>query len=146
MERIVRKTKTSTYAGIALWTFAVGCSSQASNPMSSAPVIPTDAASDCIQSGAAACDATITAMCTRFTQCCATLTTCESWATDMARCKAHWVEGGLNCASPTYSDKTVCASLTAECQGDIPLIACTDAANGTANWPASCGVFWGQFR
>src|SRR5258706_9636348 len=143
MDKIAKKT--STYAGIALWTFAVGCSSQASNPMSSAQVVPTDAG-DCTQSGAAACDATITAMCTRFTQCCATLTTCESWATDMARCKAHWVEGGLNCASSTYADKAVCASLTMECQSDIPLIACTDAANGTANWQASCGTFWGQFR
>ena len=142
MDRIM--TRTSIYSGIACWALAVGCSSQAADSAKS-PLATSDA-SDCTQSGASACSDAITAMCSRFTQCCATITTCESWAKDMTTCKAHWVETGLDCSSPTYAGKTVCESLTTECQQDIPTIACSDAANGTANWPASCATFWNQFQ
>src|SRR5258708_1538706 len=115
--------KTSTYAGIALWAF--GCSSSGSTSSAGGQLMPGDAGEVCDQPGAGACDGMLTAMCTRFTGCCASLASCEAWATDMARCKAHWVETGLNCASPKYSSRMVCASLTTECQNDVPLIACT---------------------
>jgi hypothetical protein len=100
----------------------------------------------CNQPGPAACDAAIGAMCQRIAQCCSSLSSCEAWATDLGRCKAHFAEGGFNCASPEFAGKTVCASLTDQCQGDVPLVACTDLGIGTANWPASCNTLWKQFE
>ena len=142
MGRILKRT--STYAGIALWV--LGCSSSTPASSTTNPVTSGNGGEVCNQSGAGACDSTIGVMCTRFTQCCASSTSCQPWATDMARCKAHWVETGLNCASAEFTSKMVCPTATMDCQDDIPLLACTDVANGTANWPASCGTFWRQFR
>ncbi len=140
MGRIARKVLTC--AGIAL--SAWGCSSSGSTSTSQLAVSAD--AGDCTQSGAAACDSTLTVMCARFTQCCATVASCQPWATDMARCKARWVESGINCAAPSFASKMACSTVTSDCQEDIPLVACTDVANGTANWPATCSAFWAQFR
>jgi hypothetical protein len=85
-------------------------------------------------------------MCLRFGQCCQSITSCDPWATDIGRCKAHFAQAGLNCASSEFTSKLVCASVTNECQNDVPLISCSDIALGTANWPASCSTFWTQFR
>jgi hypothetical protein len=136
--------RTLTYAGIALW--ALGCSSSSPTSSSGGQVTALDGGELCNQPGAGACDSTLGAMCARFTQCCAGVTSCQPWATDLARCKAHWVETGINCASAEFANKVVCPSSTTYCQEDIPLVACTDVTNGTANWPASCGAFWSQFR
>jgi hypothetical protein len=103
-----------------------------------------DAETPCNQTGAAACDGALAAMCQRFGQCCQAIGSCEPWATDLSRCKAHFIESGVNCASPEFSEM-VCESVTAKCQGDIPLVACSDLAFGTANWPSSCRTFWKQF-
>src|SRR5437016_6313818 len=125
MGRTVKRTLTC--AGIALW--ALGCSSSSPTASSGGQVTVADGGTVCNQAGAAACDSTLGAMCARFIQCCAGVASCQPWATDLGRCKAHWVEAGINCASAEFTSKLVCPSSTTYCQEDIPLVACTDVNN-----------------
>lgn len=102
----------------------------------------------CAESGEAACDDALTALCNRWVQCCdaADAPECQSWATHLDQCREYWVGQGYDCTSATYADVDVCASETTACENDIPLIACSDMYGATANWPASCTTFWHQFK
>lgn len=99
--------------------------------------------------GATGCDDVIGAMCGRYVQCCVTgstcSTSCASWACSVTACKAEYVTIGTDCSSAIYSSKNVCQSGATTCEGDIPLIACSDAIAGKANFPASCKAFFAQF-
>jgi hypothetical protein len=108
-----------------------------------------DAGDDsCTQSGSTACDDTLTALCTRWVQCCDSdeAPDCQSWATDVEQCQEYWVGAGYDCSSSTYSGWDVCASTTTTCENDISLISCSDMYGATANWPSSCITFWQQFQ
>src|SRR5258706_15148155 len=47
-------------------------------------------ASVCNKPGSAACDAAIGAMCQRIVQCCQSVSSCSTWATDLVRCNAYF--------------------------------------------------------
>lgn len=60
------------------------------------------------------------------------------WAYDDAMCRAQFVSTGLDCSSSQFTSQTFCTSQGDACVSDIPLVACSDLAAGTANLPASC--------
>jgi hypothetical protein len=99
----------------------------------------------CNQSGYGSCDSVLDTMCRRFAQCCQTSTACQPWATNIGLCKARFLQTGAHGAAPDYANRLVCPSVTTTCQNDVSLVACSDLASGTANWPPSCNAYWRQF-
>ncbi len=52
---------------------------------------------------------------------------------------------GYDCTQAKFANKMLCDSAATACLGDVPLIACSDSAQDTWNWPASCAEFWSTF-
>lgn len=102
--------------------------------------------SSCNESGPTACNNVINAICNRYVQCCTApgASGCFDWAMSTSSCVAEYVSLGFDCSSGSYS-KQVCSSKDTSCENDIMLVACSDLSMQTANWPASCNTFWGQF-
>ncbi len=159
MSRTIKRT--SSYAGLVL--YAMGCSGVAQptytlpgydggyappyfQPSLGGPIVSDAGVEVCNQNGYVACDGVLDAMCRRFTQCCQSYgTACQPWASDVGLCKAHFLQTGTNCAAPSFANQLVCPSATQICVEDVSLVACSDLASGTGNWPPSCNSYWTQF-
>ena len=136
---------------------SLGCSSGGSEPPPSTDGGSADARQEVLDSGAAeasclkdngalACDSIVTKLCEREVQCCNVggMCNCASNMCSVTACKASLVSMGTNCAAPGYTNSYICQSFVTACKNDVPLMACSDLRNGTANWPATCQHVWDE--